>query len=321
MRAIVIVLTVIAGMHGAIWFVTHRQQHAAQVEGRLPSVSYNRFAGPPALGKTVPAEQIRADLAVLAQQARAVRIYSSTQGLEVVPRIAAELGLDVTLGIWIDKDDARNEREIASALRLARANSNVKRLVVGNETVFRHERTAEEMTRIVERVKRDSPVPVGTAENWKIFVDHPQLAQAADADLAHIIPYWEGFSEQTAVASSLQIYDELRTTFPGKHIVIGEFGWPSAGTNFKKAVPGPISQATVLRNFVAQANELGSITISSKPSTSPKSCLRGVSDLIGVSSMRRCSRNFLGRHRWSMPIAGKLRCLPCCWVCCCQSRC
>ena len=60
----------------------------------------------------------------------------------VFPQIAAELGLTVTLGAWIDKDNARNEREIASALDLARHNPNVTRLVVGNETVFRHEHTA-----------------------------------------------------------------------------------------------------------------------------------------------------------------------------------
>ena len=45
-----------------------------------------------------------------------MRTYFSTHGLKLVPGIAAELGLDVTVGAWIDKDEDRNEREIASAL-------------------------------------------------------------------------------------------------------------------------------------------------------------------------------------------------------------
>jgi exo-beta-1,3-glucanase (GH17 family)/cellulose synthase/poly-beta-1,6-N-acetylglucosamine synthase-like glycosyltransferase len=254
MRAVAIVIGLVAFVHAAIWILVDREQSAAAVQGKLLSLSYNRFAGAPAAGEAVSAAQIRTDLAVIAQRARAVRTYSSTQGLELVPKIAGELGLKVTLGIWIDKDDARNEREIASALDLARANSNVTRLVVGNETVFRHERTADDMARIVERVKRHSPVPVATAENWHIFVDHPQLVDAVDCVFAHIIPYWEGFSQERAVENSLKIYEQLRNTFPGKHIVIGEFGWPSAGNNFKHAVPGPMSQAAVLRDFVVRAD-------------------------------------------------------------------
>ncbi len=115
----------------------------------------------------MPEARIRADLTAIAGQAKAVRTYASTQGLERVPKIAAELGLTVTLGAWIDNDNARNEREIASALDLARHNPNVKRLVVGNETVFRHEHSAADLVQIIQRVKRESPVPVGSAENWQ----------------------------------------------------------------------------------------------------------------------------------------------------------
>jgi exo-beta-1,3-glucanase (GH17 family) len=64
--------------------------------------------------------QIRADLTPIAKQANAVSTYASTNGLERVPEIAAELGLTVTLGIWIDKNEARNEHEIATALDLVR---------------------------------------------------------------------------------------------------------------------------------------------------------------------------------------------------------
>src|SRR6185369_6588193 len=115
---------------------------------------------------------------------------------------------------WIGKDEARNEREIETALELARHNRNVTRLVVGNETLFRHERTAAELAEIIRRVKRDSPVPVATADNWKTFLDHPELAEAVDQIFAHIIPYWEGFPKKHAVVESLAIYDRLQAAYP-----------------------------------------------------------------------------------------------------------
>jgi cellulose synthase/poly-beta-1,6-N-acetylglucosamine synthase-like glycosyltransferase/exo-beta-1,3-glucanase (GH17 family) len=247
----------VACMHLAFWALKNPDTTAPSVEGRLPSVSYNRFAESTPDGLKIPEAQIRSDLTAIAAHARAVRTYASTQGLEVVPKIARELGLNVTLGVWIDKDEARNEREIATALDLARRYHNVTRLVVGNETYLRHEHTAAELVKIIQRVKRESPVPVATADHWKTFIDHPELVDAVDEVFAHILPYWEGMPEQTAVDGSLALYDQLRTAYPGKKIVIGEFGWPSAGHNFERAVPGQISQAVILRNFVARANATG----------------------------------------------------------------
>jgi exo-beta-1,3-glucanase (GH17 family) len=248
------VVSLVACLHLAFWASRNPHATAPSVEGRLPSVSYNRFAEPSPVGLRVPEAQIRADLTAIANNAKAVRTYASTQGLERVPAIAAELGLTVTLGVWLDKDKARNEREIATALDLARRYPNVTRLVVGNETVYRHELTVADLIKIVRRVKRDSLVPVGSAENWQTFIEHPEFGDAVDQIFAHIIPYWEGFPKETAVQGSMAIYDKLRAAYPNKKIVIGEFGWPSAGHNFESAVPSPISQAVILRDFVARAN-------------------------------------------------------------------
>jgi cellulose synthase/poly-beta-1,6-N-acetylglucosamine synthase-like glycosyltransferase/exo-beta-1,3-glucanase (GH17 family) len=255
--AFAVVVGIVASMHLAFWALKNPDTTAPSVEGKLPSVSYNRFAERTPDGLKIPEAQIRSDLTAIAAHAKAVRTYASTQGLEVVPKIARELGLTVTLGIWIDKDEARNEREITTALDLARRYHNVTRLVVGNETYLRHEHTAAELVKIIQRVKRESPVPVATADHWKTFIDHPELVDAVDQVFAHILPYWEGMPKQTAVDGSLALYNDLRTAYPGKKIVIGEFGWPSAGHNFERAVPGRISQAVILRNFVARANAAG----------------------------------------------------------------
>jgi exo-beta-1,3-glucanase (GH17 family) len=87
----------------------------------------------------------------------------------------------------------------STAIELARRYPNVTRLVVGNETMFRKEQTAASLARIIRRVKRDSPVPVATADHWKFFLDHPELVDALDQVFAHILPYWEGISKNSAV--------------------------------------------------------------------------------------------------------------------------
>jgi cellulose synthase/poly-beta-1,6-N-acetylglucosamine synthase-like glycosyltransferase len=161
------------------------------------------------------------------------------------------------VGAWIGKDKERNEREIRSALDLARHNSNVNAIVVGNETTLRADMSVDDLIALIQKVKRQSPVPVTTGEIWTVWIDHPELASAVDFIAAHILPYWEGFDASRAVDHTIEFYDKLRQVHPGKRIVIAEFGWPSAGYNFHNANPGRIEQAMVLRDFVSRAEAYG----------------------------------------------------------------
>ncbi len=259
MRTVVAVLALVACVHAGIWALLRPQGTAPDYTGQLASISYSPFkdSSHPDTGPRPTAEQIRADLAAIAPYTRAIRTYSATGGAELVPPIAAEFGLKVTVGAWIDKDQARNEREIASALDLARHYSNVDAIVVGNETTLRAEMTVPDLIKLIQRVKRSSPVPVTTGEIWTVWMDHPELASAVDFIAAHILPYWEGFTAATAVDHTIEFYDKLRQMHPGKRIVIAEFGWPSAGYNFHNANPGRMEQAEVLRDFVTRAEAYG----------------------------------------------------------------
>lgn len=73
----------------------------------------------------------------------------------------------------------------------------------------------------------------------------------------HILPYWEGVPEDQAVDQAISVFNKLRETYPGKHVVIAEFGWPSAGYNMKIANPGRAIQAQVIREFLARAEQFG----------------------------------------------------------------
>src|ERR1700736_1778739 len=311
MRAVVAVLLFVAAIHAAMWGVLRERQAAPDFKGILPSVSYSPFEGTghPDVDNIPNVDRIRADMKTLAPLTRAIRLYSSTGGVELVPPIANEAGLKATVGAWIDKTVNRNEREIQAAIDLAKHNGNVNGVVVGNETVYRGEQIPTEnlgsvpetgleqeeisrllreeaqritdaeaqpedkraealrwalaennvhrLMKLIQRVKGSVNVPVTTGEIWNIWLEHPELASSVDFIAAHILPYWEGFSDKQAVDQALIIYQKLRDTFPGKRIVIAEFGWPSAGYNLQKAVPGPFEQAVTLRNFVSRAEAIG----------------------------------------------------------------
>jgi cellulose synthase/poly-beta-1,6-N-acetylglucosamine synthase-like glycosyltransferase/exo-beta-1,3-glucanase (GH17 family) len=296
MRTVVAVVALVACVHAGLWTLFQRQEAGSKIDGPLASLSYNPFgrAQDPTEGDRATAEQIRSDLRLLSPYTRAIRTYQSTQGVELVPSIAAEFGLKVTVGIWlgnentinkdgsVNKDAARNkeknQREIKQAIALAKRNRNVNAIVVGNETLLRGDKTVDELIQIIQDVKRDSPVPVTTGEThdrWLARSDSkdlgsddqkalaelgdkiPKLAAAVDYIAVHILPYWDKEPADRAVDKTIERYEEMRRAFPGKRIVIAEFGWPSAGYNFHTAMPGRVEQAKIIRDFITSANARG----------------------------------------------------------------
>jgi exo-beta-1,3-glucanase (GH17 family)/cellulose synthase/poly-beta-1,6-N-acetylglucosamine synthase-like glycosyltransferase len=262
MRSLVSVVALVACLHACAWAIWQTQASAPNMEGVLTSVSYSPFhssAHPDDAGSRPTEAQIRADLKAIAPYTNTIRLYSSTGGVELVPPIAAEFGLKVTVGIWLDKNDERNKREIRSAVDLVRKNRNINGIVVGNETIYRDELKVDDLIQIIQKVKHDvsGTVPVTTGDIWSVFLENPELTATVDFVAAHVLPYWEGIPAQGAVDQAVRVYNDLRNSFPGKRIVIAEFGWPSAGYNRRVAVPGKLEQASVIRSFLSRAEALG----------------------------------------------------------------
>jgi len=93
------------------------------------------------------------------------------------------------------------------------------------------------------------------------------------------------------------MFQLLRDQFPGKRIMIAEFGWPSAGYNLSNAVPGAFEQASVLRNFVTRAEAIGMDYNIVEAIDQPWNSSRAVSVRIGVCSTPPASRNSPGPGR------------------------
>jgi exo-beta-1,3-glucanase (GH17 family)/cellulose synthase/poly-beta-1,6-N-acetylglucosamine synthase-like glycosyltransferase len=265
MRSIGVVLMVALAtvVHALFWFLFHEQAAPPNVLGPLTSVSFSPIQERNDGEKDyVSADQIRSDLAVIAPHTRSIRTYSVSNGLDQVPELASKFGLHVTLGAWINESEPQSEKEIETAIALAKRHRNINSIIVGNETLYRSEvlnrgPSVPELIAKIERVKGEVQVPVTTAEVWDIWLDHPELVSAVDYLAVHILPYWEGLPSTVAVDHAISIYQRLRQAYPGKRIVIAEFGWPSAGLNRRDAVPDPVAQAEILREFVARADAMG----------------------------------------------------------------
>ena len=260
---VAVVVAVATAMQASMWVLLHEQVSPPNANGALASLSFSpvnpRHDGE--LDKTAEA-QIRSDLAAIAPYTRTVRTYSVGNGLDLVPELASQYGLRATVGIWINEFEHQNEEEIERAIELAKQHRNIDSIIVGNETIYRSKaiykrENVEDLIAKIQRVKRNVRVPVTTAEVWDIWLEHPELVSAVDYLAVHILPYWEGLPGSAAVDHAIKVYERLRQAYPGKRIVIAEFGWPSAGLNRKDAVPSPITQAEVVRDFVARADAMG----------------------------------------------------------------
>ncbi len=253
-------MVVAAAIHAAAWHLTDRTAAPADVGGAIDYVSYSpylRGEDPKTHRQNIAAQQIERDLAVVAGVAQGVRTYSTIDGIDQVPEIAGRLGLNVSLGAWVGDTPERDRSEIEAVVQLAKQHRNVRSILIGNEVLLRAERTPDELIALIQKAKRQVRVPVSTGEIWYEWMENPKLASAVDFLAVHILPYWEGIAPEQAVSYTLEKIELLRKTYPGKRIVVAEFGWPSQGYNRLDAVPGQLLQAEVIRDFIAEAERRG----------------------------------------------------------------
>jgi glucan 1,3-beta-glucosidase len=229
-------------------------------EQKVHCASYTPFRGaqtPFDPTTMIPRAQIEEDLRQLKPTTDCVRTYAVDQGLDAVVPVAAELGMQVLLGIWIGRDPAANEKQIAAAIDIARAHpETVQAIIVGNEVLLRGEQRGEALAEIARRVRRESGRPVTYADVWEFWLKAPPvLKDSVDYITIHVLPYWE--DDPLPVSAGIQhlkeIVDKVRAAFPGREIKVGETGWPSAGRWREDAAPSRVNEARYLREFLVYA--------------------------------------------------------------------
>ena len=225
---------------------------------KLYCVSYAPFHGAQTpIDPTTHIEpaQIDEDLAQLAQITDCVRTYSVDFGLDYVPQAARKHGLKLLLGVWLSSRPERNQFQITRGVALVKEFPDVIRaVIVGNEALLRGEISAAALGDTLRKVKAQVDKPVTYADVWEFWLRHRELASAVDFVTIHILPYWEDFPipAENAADHVASIRKRAATDFPGKEIVIGETGWPSAGRMREGALPSRANQARVIQDILAR---------------------------------------------------------------------
>jgi exo-beta-1,3-glucanase (GH17 family)/cellulose synthase/poly-beta-1,6-N-acetylglucosamine synthase-like glycosyltransferase len=197
--------------------------------------------------------EIDADLKLVTGKVGTVRTYSVAGSLADIPQLAARHGLNVAVGAWIDDHRDTNETQLQTAIELARTHLNVMRVFVGNEVALQGYVPLKELEGYLDRARAAIGQPVGTAEPWNTWLEHPELAQHVDFIGVHLLPYWEGLPVDMAVDYSIEQFHRIQKAFPNKEVIIAEIGWPSRGRTHQYAVASEANEALFLRRFLARA--------------------------------------------------------------------
>ena len=255
------------GMIAAVWWwlATPIMLVRAPIDpnAKLQCVSYAPFRDTqtPLVPTThIGAEQIAQDLAQLAKITDCVRTYSIENGLDQVPALAAKVGLKVIQGIWLSSNQIKNASQIAITIGLTKQYPGViTALVIGNEVLLRGEMTASDLAAHIRSVKAQVSIPVTYADVWEFWLRNREIYDAVDFVTIHILPYWEDIPVRAKFAASHvdSIRKRMAVAFPGKEILIGETGWPSAGRMREGALPSRTNQARVVSEILDLAKREG----------------------------------------------------------------
>lgn len=229
---------------------------------RLDCVSYAPFRGqqnPLDPNYKVPPQQIAEDLAQLARITPCVRTYSVANGLDAVPALAAKAGLKVLHGVWLGSNRTKNRQQIDETVALAKEYPGViTGIIVGNEVLLRGEMTAQDLVGYIRSVKSQvTGIPVTYADVWEYWLRYREVYEAVDFITIHILPYWEDYPVRARYAAAHvdSIRKRVAVAFPGKEILIGETGWPSAGRMREGALPSRSNQARVISEVLELARQ------------------------------------------------------------------
>lgn len=260
-----LVITLIAALviSAALAYLRYRHTRhyppELQAPGKIHGFAYTPFRPGQAPEKRYPShKEIREDLAIISTLSNRIRTYSVDGSQADIPMLAAEFDMEVVLGIWIGTDLALNNREIERAIEVIQGASNIKAVLVGNEALFRHDVTEEQLIAYISRIRAAVNVPVSASEQWHIWEEHPMLAEYVDMISAHILPYWESASYNEGPQVVLDRIAHLEQLYQGKPVMLSEVGWPSQGRHpGNGTITAAGHQAVHIRTLVDRLNRIG----------------------------------------------------------------
>ena len=224
-----------------------RRRFLKQLDSGMQGICFSAYLEGQNPRDVITAEQIRRRLEVVRPYTKWIRTFSCTNGHELIPEIAKEMGLKTMVGAWISGDLEQNEQEVQSLIQLINKGV-VDIAAAGNEVLYRGELPEEAVCEYVWQIKQSAgAVPVTYVDAYYEFINRPKLVEACDVIPINCYPFWEGSSIEHAALYLQEMYRKTKEAAQGKPIIIAETGWPSKGAPVDEAVP---SEDNYIRYFL-----------------------------------------------------------------------
>lgn len=215
----------------------------------LQCVAFSPYVGQlnPDYGPHPSKVQIEQLLDVLIEKTpfRCIMTYGVLNGLDATFAAAEARGIKVIAILWLDDDIAVNSASISHGIALARTYSKtIIKLSCGSEVRTRHGNALDsEITRCINAMREAKITqPVTTIDTWWEWCNRAKpcqqtvFANAVDWIGINIFPWWENrhadmfscTSAEKAADFHILRLQEIRQAYPGKEVIITEFGWPYA---------------------------------------------------------------------------------------------
>lgn len=244
-----------------VWGLLNRPEKMPSVPKEISGFAYSPFRNgqSPIEGVYPSPEQIDEDLALLSKYSKNIRTYSVYGVQAEIPAIADKYGIKVTIGAWLTDNDEQNMVELHRLVDVVNRSKNIRRIIVGNETLLRQELTGEELIGYIEFVRRQvkRKIPISTADSWDFWLEEKELGKKVDFLGAHFLPYWLGKDVDYANDDIVASYEKLKAQpeYRKKPILIAEVGWPSRGRDIDQADTSEAVEGKFLRRFFRLAEK------------------------------------------------------------------
>ncbi len=189
-------------------------------------------------GDQLSEAQIRRRLEIMRPYSSWIRSFSTTDGNELIPVIAKELGMKTLVGAWLGNDSKINRKEIDGLIKLENEGS-IDIAAVGNEVMYRNDLTEDELIEFLREVKGriTNNTPVGYVDAYYEFAHRPSITELCDVILANCYPFWESCPLEHSLLYMKEMYRKAEAAGNGKRVIITETGWPDQGTPLGASIP------------------------------------------------------------------------------------
>ena len=208
------------------------------LDAKMHGICFSPYEGTQEPGDPISEAQVRRKLELLVPHTEWIRVFSCTQGNEIIPKLAKEYGFKTLVGAWLGEEADKNEEELQGLISLASAGY-VDVAAVGNEVMYREELEEEELVEYILRAKQAlKGIPVGYVDAYYEFTNRPKITEVCDVILANCYPYWEACHIDYSLLYMKQMSYQAVQAASGKRVIITETGWPSSGDALGAAEPG-----------------------------------------------------------------------------------